>query len=74
MIQRSQDALDANWQEILSGKYAHATVRPERIPSENGKDIMSLPNDTNTARQVYERTQGGSWKEVPFISRDSAFK
>ena len=74
MIQRSQDALDATWQGILTDKYAQATVRPERIPSESGKDIMSIPNDLNTARQVYERTQGGPWKEVPFISHDSAFK
>lgn len=70
----TQTELDEIWKNIGSGKYGDATYHPERIPAEDGKDIMSIPNSDATARTVYERKENGLWKEVPFIGSTPLFE
>lgn len=69
-----QAELDEIWANIGNGKYDDATHRPEQIPAEDGKNIMSIPNGDGTARRVYERKENESWQEVPFIGSTSQFE
>jgi len=70
----TQTQLDEIWENIGNGKYGDATYRPERIPAEDSKDIMSVPNSDGTARTVYERKGNEPWQEVPLIGDKSQFE
>ncbi len=70
----TQTQLDEICENISNGKYGNATYRPERIPAEDGKDIISIPNSDRTARKVYERKENEPWQEVPLIGGASQFE
>ena len=70
----TQTELDEIWKNIGSDRYVGATHRPERMPTENGKDIMSIPNRDATTRIVYERKENEPWKEIPFIGGARPFE
>jgi hypothetical protein len=63
----SPSQLDEFWQKINDGKFDNLSHKPERIHAEDGRDIMSIPNENTSARCIYERKNGGVWQEVPFI-------
>ena len=73
VTKRSQNDLNSIWTNIIEGKYRDAKYKPERITSNDGTDIMSIPNSDGTDREVYERKNGGQWEEVPFIGGESTF-
>lgn len=70
----TQAQLDEIWANIGNGKYGDAAYRPERIPAEDGKDIISIPNSDGTTRRVYERKENEPWQEVPSIGGTSQFE
>jgi hypothetical protein len=70
----SKIELDDILKRIDSRAYGDATYKPERLPAEQGHDIISVPNDDATTRTVYERRQGEEWKEVPFLGGKSDFE
>lgn len=67
MANLSQNELNLIWANMIEGKYRDSDYKPEPIPSEAGTDIMSIPNNDGTERNIYERKNGGQWEKVPFI-------
>lgn len=66
----TQTELNQIWKNICNEKYENFSIVPIRIPSENGKNIMSIPHSNGTARAVYERNGNGPWIEVPAIGKN----
>lgn len=62
----SNSQLNKIWQNILDKKYdENATYKPEKIPSSDGKEIMSIQSDDTLSRCVYERYSGETlWRRV----------
>ena len=71
--QAELDKLEGIWRDVLAGKFASAEIRPERLPAEDGRDFLSVPNANGTDRTVYERKEGDHWSVVPGPSEKSDF-
>lgn len=63
---KRQIELDQIWTDIKAGKY-QGIVKPEIVSSADGIDIMSIPANGETERDVYERKNGGGWFPVPLL-------
>ena len=70
----SQTELDEILKQIDSGAYGEVTYKYERLTTERGRDLISIPNEDSTARRLYERKDGEEWKEVPFLVGKSEFE
>lgn len=71
MSTRTQDELNAIWSAIIDGKYNSdpMVIAPRRISAEAGTDIMSIPNADGTDADAYERKDGGTWEEIPYLNQ-----
>ncbi|AME28651.1 hypothetical protein [Burkholderia sp. PAMC 26561] len=63
---KRQIDLDQIWADIKAGKY-QGDIKPEIVSSHDGIDIMSIPTNDGSDRDVYERKSGGGWITVPDI-------
>ncbi|MEF1330607.1 hypothetical protein [Vibrio sp. M260121] len=61
------EQLDKFLKDVDDGKYKQATCPPERLitPEHDNTDILSIPSDDDCKeRDVFERPQGGVWRQV----------
>lgn len=71
MSTRTQAELNTIWDSIVAGKYGSdpMAIAPRRVSAEAGTDIMSIPNASGTDVDVYERKDGGTWEEIPYVGQ-----
>ena len=67
--------LEQIWRDTKAGKYGtdESIIKPEIIPSEDDRVILSVPVSSGTKRRVFERNSSGDWQEVPFVGQTQPF-
>lgn len=66
---RTQEELDAIWQNAKDGKYGKNSnvIKPEIGVDDDSEQVLSIPNQDGSARDVYRRKPGNEWKPMPFV-------
>lgn len=63
---RNQEELNHIWAGILGGGFGNdpLTIAPQRVVTEPGLEIMTIPSSDGTRRDIYQRRQGEDWEQV----------
>lgn len=71
MTELSQEYIEDCFRDVQAGKYSGELYVPVIVPSEENKDIISIPVNEGFSREVFERTDGREWKRCTFVGEKS---
>jgi hypothetical protein len=72
----TQQELDAIWQKAKDGEYGNnsGVIKPEVVVDDESEQVLSIPNQDGSARDVYRRKPGHEWEAAPFVGETHEYR